>query len=96
MIRKAEERDASSLAAVSIEVWVNTYLRDGVSPEFAGLIRDGMGTGKPLPTSSPGSSSTARSRFRNASIRYPCPRHRIVMPRLSAHALAETFDTDQT
>jgi ribosomal protein S18 acetylase RimI-like enzyme len=32
MIRKAEERDASSLAAVSIEVWVNTYLRDGVSP----------------------------------------------------------------
>ena len=35
MIRKAEERDASSLAAVSIEVWVNTYLRDGVSPLFA-------------------------------------------------------------
>jgi hypothetical protein len=34
MIRKAEERDASSLAAV-IEVWVNTYLRDGVSPTFA-------------------------------------------------------------
>src|SRR2546423_11449264 len=35
MIRKAEERDASSLAAVSIEVWVNTYLRDGVGPVFA-------------------------------------------------------------
>ena len=38
MIRKAEERDASSLAAVSIEVWVNTYLRDGVSPVFADYV----------------------------------------------------------
>jgi len=38
MIRKAEERDASSLAAVSIEVWVNTYLRDGVSPLFADYV----------------------------------------------------------
>jgi ribosomal protein S18 acetylase RimI-like enzyme len=35
MIRKAEERDASSLAAVGIEVWLNTYLREGVSPLFA-------------------------------------------------------------
>jgi ribosomal protein S18 acetylase RimI-like enzyme len=38
MIRKAEERDASSLAAMSIEVWVNTYLRDGVSPLFADYV----------------------------------------------------------
>ena len=38
MIRKAEERDASSLAAVSIEVWVNIYLRDGVSPVFADYV----------------------------------------------------------
>ena len=38
MIRKAEERDASSLAAVSIEVWVNTYLRDGISPVFADYV----------------------------------------------------------
>ena len=38
MIRKAEERDASSLAAVGIEVWVNTYLRDGVSPVFADYV----------------------------------------------------------
>jgi ribosomal protein S18 acetylase RimI-like enzyme len=38
MIRKAEERDASSLAAVSIEVWVSTYLRDGVSPLFADYV----------------------------------------------------------
>jgi diamine N-acetyltransferase len=38
MIRRAEERDASSLAAVSIEVWVNTYLRDGVSPAFADYV----------------------------------------------------------
>lgn len=35
MIRKAQERDASVLAAVSIEVWLHTYLRDGVSPLFA-------------------------------------------------------------
>jgi ribosomal protein S18 acetylase RimI-like enzyme len=35
MIRKAEERDVSGLAAVSIEVWLNTYLRGGVSPQFA-------------------------------------------------------------
>jgi len=35
MIRRAEERDASSMAAVSIEVWLNTYLRQGVSAFFA-------------------------------------------------------------
>jgi diamine N-acetyltransferase len=38
MIRRAEERDASSLAAVGIEVWLNTYLRDGVSPLFADYV----------------------------------------------------------
>ena len=38
MIRKAEERDASSLAAVSMEVWINTYLRDGVGPHFADYV----------------------------------------------------------
>jgi len=38
MIRQAEEQDASSLAAVSIEVWLNTYLRDGVSPFFADYV----------------------------------------------------------
>ena len=38
MIRRAEERDASSLAAVGIEVWVNTYLSDGVSVLFADYV----------------------------------------------------------
>jgi ribosomal protein S18 acetylase RimI-like enzyme len=46
MIRKAEERDASSLAAVSIEVWVNTYLRDGVSPVFADYVLAAFGAQK--------------------------------------------------
>lgn len=35
MIRKADERDASVLAAVSMEVWLNTYLREGLTPLFA-------------------------------------------------------------
>jgi ribosomal protein S18 acetylase RimI-like enzyme len=38
IIRRAQERDVSSLAAVSIEVWLNTYLRDGVSPAFADYV----------------------------------------------------------
>ena len=38
MIRKAEEHDASSMAAVSIEVWLNTYLREGVSGFFADYV----------------------------------------------------------
>jgi ribosomal protein S18 acetylase RimI-like enzyme len=38
MIRKAEDRDASSLAAVGIEVWLNTYLREGVGPIFADYV----------------------------------------------------------
>jgi ribosomal protein S18 acetylase RimI-like enzyme len=38
MIRKAQEQDASGLAAVSIEVWLNTYLRDGISQLFADYV----------------------------------------------------------
>ena len=38
MIRKAQERDASALAAISIEVWLNTYLREGVSAHFADYV----------------------------------------------------------
>lgn len=38
MIRRAEERDASVLAAVSIEVFLHTYLRNGVSPFFADYV----------------------------------------------------------
>ncbi|WP_349630609.1 GNAT family N-acetyltransferase [Bradyrhizobium sp. KB893862 SZCCT0404] len=38
MIRKAEARDASSLAAVSIEVWLSTYLREGVNAFFADYV----------------------------------------------------------
>ncbi len=34
-IRKASKDDASSLAALSIEVWIGTYLRNGVSKFFA-------------------------------------------------------------
>lgn len=35
MIRTARFEDASSLAAIGIEVWLNTYIRDGVSAFFA-------------------------------------------------------------
>lgn len=35
MIRIARFEDASSLAAVGIEVWLNTYVRDGVNAFFA-------------------------------------------------------------
>jgi ribosomal protein S18 acetylase RimI-like enzyme len=38
MIRKAQERDLSGLAAVSIEVFLHTYLRDGVSPQLADYV----------------------------------------------------------
>ncbi|MDR6103097.1 ribosomal protein S18 acetylase RimI-like enzyme [Agrobacterium larrymoorei] len=34
-IRRALKDDASSLAALSIEVWIGTYLRNGVSKFFA-------------------------------------------------------------
>ena len=35
MIRTARLEDASSLAAIGIEVWLNTYIRDGVNSFFA-------------------------------------------------------------
>lgn len=35
MIRPATPDDASSLAAISLEVWFNTYVRDGVNAFFA-------------------------------------------------------------
>lgn len=35
MIRLATPEDASSLAALSLEVWLNTYIRDGVNAFFA-------------------------------------------------------------
>lgn len=35
MIRPAVLDDASSLAAISLEVWLNTYIRDGVNAFFA-------------------------------------------------------------
>lgn len=35
MIRTASKDDASSLAALSIEVWIGTYLKNGVSKFFA-------------------------------------------------------------
>ncbi|GHC71663.1 hypothetical protein GCM10010136_19080 [Limoniibacter endophyticus] len=34
-IRHATRADASSLAAVSIEVWLNTYIRKGVNAHYA-------------------------------------------------------------
>jgi len=34
-IRKARQTDASSIAAISIEVWTGTYLKHGVSAFFA-------------------------------------------------------------
>ncbi len=35
LIRKGELSDASSLAALSIEVWLGTYIREGISGFFA-------------------------------------------------------------
>ena len=34
-LRKAERSDASSIAAISIEVWIGTYLKHGVTGFFA-------------------------------------------------------------
>lgn len=34
-LRPAEPSDAAALAAISIEVWLGTYIRNGVSPAFA-------------------------------------------------------------
>ena len=38
MVRTATEADAASLAALSIEVWVGTYLREGVGATFAEYV----------------------------------------------------------
>lgn len=38
MIRRATIQDASVLAALSIEVWTHTYLRDGISKMFADYV----------------------------------------------------------
>ncbi len=37
-LRLAQTSDASALAALSIEVWVHTYLREGISPFFADFV----------------------------------------------------------
>ena len=38
MLRTATEADAASLAALSVEVWVGTYLREGVGATFADYV----------------------------------------------------------
>ncbi|MEJ8309144.1 GNAT family N-acetyltransferase [Agrobacterium larrymoorei] len=45
-IRKASKDDASSLAALSIEVWIGTYLRNGVSKFFADYALSAFTVGK--------------------------------------------------
>ncbi|NIZ12467.1 GNAT family N-acetyltransferase [Phaeobacter sp. HF9A] len=37
-LRTATPSDASSLAALSIEVWIGTYLRQGISGQFADYV----------------------------------------------------------
>lgn len=39
-LRKPHKSDASSIAAISIEVWVGTYLKRGVSPFFADYVME--------------------------------------------------------
>lgn len=39
-LRKANVSDASSIAAISIEVWIGTYLKRGVSAFFADYALD--------------------------------------------------------
>lgn len=41
-LRPARTEDASSLAAIAIEVWVGTYLRDGVSGFFADYVFENL------------------------------------------------------
>lgn len=41
-LRPARPDDATSLAAVAIEVWVGTYLRDGVSGFFADYVFEAL------------------------------------------------------
>ncbi|WP_311202217.1 hypothetical protein [Leisingera sp. S132] len=38
VIRPAGMHDCSSLAALSIEVWAGTYLRNGISAHFADYV----------------------------------------------------------
>lgn len=39
-LRPARPADAACIAAISMEVWLGTYLRDGVSPFFAAYALD--------------------------------------------------------
>ncbi|WP_299414869.1 N-acetyltransferase [uncultured Sulfitobacter sp.] len=39
-IRRANIQDASSIAAISIEVWIGTYLKQGVTAFFAQYVLD--------------------------------------------------------
>ena len=39
-LRKARKSDASSIAVISIEVWISTYLKRGVSGFFADYVLD--------------------------------------------------------
>lgn len=39
-LRPAIASDAPSLAALSFEVWIGTYIREGISPFFAGYALD--------------------------------------------------------
>lgn len=39
-VRKAQNSDASSIAAISLEVWLGTYLKQGVSAFFADYALD--------------------------------------------------------
>lgn len=45
-IRPAKLSDASSIAALSIEVWVGTYLKQGVSAGFADYVLEEFSTRK--------------------------------------------------
>lgn len=46
MIRPAIIEDASSLAAISLEVWLNTYIRDGVNAFFADYALEAFTTAR--------------------------------------------------
>ena len=45
-LRKADLSDASSIAAISIEVWIGTYLKQGVNEFFANYALDEFTTRK--------------------------------------------------
>jgi ribosomal protein S18 acetylase RimI-like enzyme len=46
VIRRATLEDASSLAAISLEVWLNTYIRDGVNAFFADYALEAFTAGR--------------------------------------------------